>query len=461
MNYEKIYLHSPVIAQNIFCSLYGIGLIKRRYNKEYKNKEKEIFKHDSFSNQQLTEFSLKRLQAILEHSYKTVPFYRDWFDKNKFDIKSIKTSKDISVLPILNKGIVQNNINGFKSSLLKRIKYSVIHTSGTTGAGLIFPFSLEAEQEQWAIWWRYRNRFGIDCNTWYGHFYGKTIVPHLQDKPPFWRINYPGKQILFSGYHMNEENLPYYIEELDRRQPLWIQGYPSLLAVIAHFIIDKNISLEYQPRIITTGAESLLSQQKTIIEKAFGAPCRQHYGMAEGVANISECPEGNLHVDEDYSLVEFIPINEYQYKIVGTTYTNYAFPLIRYDTGDIAELEDPGKRCKCGRPGRLVKSIDGRIEDYVITPDGNKIGRMDHIFKDMINIKECQVFQESKEEVVFRIVRGEKYSIKDEDILLNEAHKRLGNLIKIRLEYISTIERTARGKLRFVISKLPEAKIIN
>ena len=64
--------------------------------------------------------------------------------------------------------------------------------------------------------------------------------------------------------------------------------------------------------------------------------------------------------DEDYAHIEFLPMEGTSYRIIGTNYTNTAFPLIRYDAGDLVELEDPEKRCLCGRIGRLVRSIDGR-----------------------------------------------------------------------------------------------------
>ena len=459
MNFETIYLRLPVPAQNALCSVYGFRLIRRRYDQAYLKLERDIIAREFWTYAELQGYSCMRLQRIVKYAAVNIPYYRRLFAEQGIEPDDIRKPEDLTFLPILDKSIVQSQLDEFYSDELKQLRHSIVHTSGTTGAGLIFPMALSAEQEQWAVWWRYRARFGIDRQTWYAHFYGKSIVPHNQSEPPFWRINKPGHQILFSGYHMRDAYLPYYVEELNRKRPPWIQGYPSLLSILAGFILESGMKLEYRPKIVTVGAESLLPHQKAIIEKALGAPCRQHYGMAEGVANISECPEGNLHVDEDYACVEFLPIDGNICRIIGTTYTNYAFPLIRYDTGDVAELYDENFICPCGRAGRLVKSIDGRIEDFVITPDGRRIGRMDHIFKDMVNIKECQIYQDTPEKVIFRIVRGMHYSETDERVLLAEARRRLGDSIKIQISYVSNIERTETGKLRFVISKLPQAKV--
>ena len=461
MNFEPLYLRLPVFCQNVLCSLYGARLIRRRYGNSYKALEREVFERDRWTEEQIKAFARRRCQAIVEHAASTVPYYRRLFAEMHIDPRDIRGPDDLTALPILEKQTVQQNLADFHSESKSQMQYRTMHTSGTTGAGLIFPMTLEAEQEQWAVWWRYRARFGLDRNTWHAHFYGKSIVPFERSKPPFWRVNRPGRQILFSAYHISENNFRYYVEELNRRHPAWIQGYPSLLSLLGAFMLEKGFGLNYRPKVITVGAENLLPQQKMVIEKAFATPCRQHYGMAECVANISECPEGNLHVDEDYAHIEFLPVDSNSYRIIGTNYTNYAFPLIRYDVGDVAELEDPEKRCLCGHTGRLVRSIDGRKEDYVLTPDGRRIGRLDHIFKDMVNIKECQIFQEHVERVVFRVVRGKEYTGKDEKMLLHEARTRLGNRIEISIDYVEAFERTSRGKLRFVISKVPGAQINN
>lgn len=457
MNPETIYQRSPAVVQNLLCSLYGLRLNRRRYSAEYLRLEAEVVARDQWPAAQLAEFCTKRLQTMVMHAATTTPYYRRLFADLGLDPSGIRTPADLQVLPILEKQTVQRHLGEFHSEAAASMGCSTVHTSGTTGTGLIFPMTLAAEQEQWAVWWRYRRRLGIDRTTWYAHFYGKSVVPLHQGKPPFWRINQPGRQIFFSGYHMTDRNLPAYIEELNRRQPPWIQGYPSLLALLASFMLNGKHRLAYLPRVVTIGAESLLPHQKQWIEQAFGAPCRQHYGMTEAVANISECPEGHLHIDEDFGLVELIPNCDTSAKIIATGYTNLAFPLLRYDTGDIAELESPGTRCPCGRAGRLVKSIDGRVEDYVVTTDGRRIGRMDHIFKDMVNIRESQVFQETPEAVVFRVVKGDQYTQQDEELLLHEARKRLGDEIRITVDYVTELERSPRGKLRFVISKIRSA----
>jgi phenylacetate-CoA ligase len=166
-----------------------------------------------------------------------------------------------------------------------------------------------------------------------------------------------------------------------------------------------------------------------------------------------------MHVDEDFAAVEFVPVgSDGTHRIVGTNLTNRATALLRYDTQDIATVQ-PGATCACGRPGRIVERIDGRLEDYVVLHNGARIGRMDHIFKDMINIQEAQIRQVRAGELTIRVVRASAFDDRDEQELLRETAKRVGPETIVNVEYVKSLPRTPTGKLRFVVSQIPGASI--
>jgi phenylacetate-CoA ligase len=185
----------------------------------------------------------------------------------------------------------------------------------------------------------------------------------------------------------------------------------------------------------------------------------QHYGMSEGVANISQFTDGRLYVDEDFAVVEFAPNPAGGYWIIGTNVSNAALPLIRYEVGDIAELPG-GEQATAGFPGREVIRIDGRREDYVVLPNGARIGRLDHVFKDLTMIREAQVVQNTPGAICVRIVRGAGYGERHESQLRHELRQRLGDDIEMQIEYVERIPRTASGKLRFVVSNLEAGKLV-
>ena len=332
-----------------------------------------------------------------------------------------------------------------------------MHTSGTTGGGLHFATTEDALAEQWAVWWKYRNSHGIKTGTLCGYFAGRTIVPAHQKYPPFWRHNHPGNQIMFSGYHMNPANLASYIAKLREARPPWLHGYPSLLSLLAAYLLESGKDLGYQVKWITIGAENLMAYQVKLIRDAFGIHAIQHYGMAEAVANISETFDGQLKVDEEFAAVEFISNPQgLGHKIIGTNLSNLATPLLRYDTQDIVEVIHPGSKVA---KIRIVGSIDGREEDYIVLPDGTRLGRMDHIFKDMTHIREAQLIQNEIGQVDIKIVRTSKFDFEDEENLIREFKARIGDETYLIIEYVSEIRRSSRAKLRFVISNIPAAQL--
>jgi phenylacetate-CoA ligase len=459
MDWEKYYHALPIIFQNLTCSLEGWRLGKSRFGGEFPKLLQTAESRTFWDQEEMQQYRDQRLYHFIRHCYDTVPFYRGRFQKLGISPDDIKNLEDLRHLPILSKSEVQDNYSDMVSEIVPRQKQLISHTSGTTGGGLRFATTVAAIQEQWAIWWRYRHWHGIQMGTWCGYFGGRSIVPIAQKTPPFWRYNYPGKQILFSGYHLSPDNLEAYVNELRQRRPPWLHGYPSLLTIVASHLLETENDLGYRLQWVTIGAENLLPQQSRIMEQAFGVRPLQHYGMAEAVANISECEYGTLHVDEDFAAVEFVPNWEGPgLKIVGTNFTNFATPLLRYDIEDIIKIDELLK-CPCGRPGRIVAAVDGRKEDYIVLKHGARLGRMDHIFKDLINIREAQLYQSKPGEIIVRVVRGNNFTKDDETMLLQEMRKRVGADTDIDIHYLESLPRSRIGKLRFVVSEISEGKL--
>jgi phenylacetate-CoA ligase len=453
---EAIYLRLPRILQHLGCSLVGWRTERTRYAGAFPEILLEAQLRTYWSVEETRTFRDYRLAEFAARIQRS-PLHRERLRLVGIGPSDIKELADLSKLPILTKEEAQQSCAEAVSTVRKGSR--IVHTSGTTGGALRFPVTMRAIQEQWAIWWRYRGWHGIRRGTWCALLAGRSVVPPRQEEAPFWRLNYPGRQILFSGYHMSPKNLPTYVNELRRRRPPWIHGYPSLLSLLAAHMVEAGQDLGYDVKWVTIGAENLFPHQVAVIEQALGVKPLQHYGLAEGVANVSQCELGALHVDEDYAAVEFIPLGRDRlHRIIGTNFTNPATPFIRYDTQDLAIIGEEAS-CSCGRPGRVVERIDGRREDYVVLRDGTRLGRMDHIFKDMVNIHEAQIHQAQQGEMTIRVVRGKAYRDEDEQRLLHETVKRVGKDMDVSVEYVDALPRSSVGKLRFVVSELPQASI--
>jgi phenylacetate-CoA ligase len=281
------------------------------------------------------------------------------------------------------------------------------------------------------------------------------VVPFRATEPPFWRRDYSLNQTLFSLYHMNPRNLPAYVDAVHVAEATYAQGYPSSLHLIARALLDAGRPLpKGRLKAVFTSSETVLSTQRAAIEAAFGAPLCDRYGASEFAVSMTGCTAGRLHVDMEYCIVEVEPQERGPGWVRGpllvTGFANHATPLLRYRIGDIGtRLEAP---CPCGRAGDVFESIDGRIEDYVVTPDGRALGRLDHVFKSLVDIAEAQIVQTAADRIVVFVVPQPSYGEASERTLLRELRARLGGEIGVSVERVAEIARQPNGKLRAVKS---------
>jgi phenylacetate-CoA ligase len=454
MNYtfERVYESLPVGMQHLVCSAEGLRIQWMRFGREF-----DRLLHDAEAKSSMSPTDVGTLRETLFREFvsdaaRHSTFYRD---QSAFRLAGAGHPFTADDLPILDKRMAQEHASAIARTDVRRAE--IASTSGSTGMGLRFPVTRDAVRRQWATWWRFRRWHDIRRDEWCGYFGGRPVVPVGRRQAPFWRVNVPGRQVLFSGAHLSADNWVVYSNELTRRGLSWLHGYPSLLALLAGFLVEHRVTIG-NVRWITTSAENLLPAQADLIERAFGVRPRQHYGMAEGAANASECPRGRLHVDEDFAYVEFVPSQHGTgYRVVGTNVTNRAFPLIRYDVGDIAHVS--GQTCDCGRPGRIIDRIDGRREDYVVLPSGALVGRLDHIFKDQVRVREAQIYQPDLTRIVLRIVCARDFTSRDEDTLVRAAGIWLGDGLRIEIDRVAALPRTTSGKLRFVVSDVIGARL--
>lgn len=441
----SLYNNMPIIIQNFLCSLKGLQLKLTRFDWHFKKTLKEFNKRKNYNEKEIIEYQNKRISWIVEYAYKNTPYYTQLFDKLKIDYTTINSLEDLKKIPILNKDDILENYNLFLPSKRIQKKCYKAHTSGTTGSGLNFYTTKESVHAQWASFWRFWNSIGINNHEWCAVFGNKMIVPYKQNKPPFWRISFPTHQIYFSGYHESDDNLYYYYEYIKKKKIRWIHGYPSLITAFAEYIVSNDLIID-TVKWVTTSAETLLPNQKAIIEKAFMVDVKQVYGQTEEVAIFHENENKEIVIDEDFSAVEFIKQDTDNYLVIGTNLYNYALPFIRYNTKDTVTLKDIKKR--------IIESIDGRIEDYIYLPNGRKIGKLYNIFEDTLGFKEVQLHQNSDYSITIYVVKRYNDVEKDEKKSTKLLKLALGNDIPFEYKYVDQITRTKSNKLRFIVSDI-------
>ncbi len=452
---EKVYAVAPTWAQNVLCSAEGLRLSRWRYGRLFDEALSAAEERARLPPEKLLEARDRRLRDFVARAFQTVPYYRELAERERLRPEEIRGLQDLSKLPLLDPSTVRRRTDAFYAELPPDVRTRIAHTSGTTGSGMRFPVTRALDIEQFAVFWRFWRWHGITRRDWCGYFGGRTIVPARRRSGPFWRINRPARQVMFSAFHLNVRNIEGYLTPIRERGLRWLHGYPSQLALLAELGLAAGAERPASVEAITTGSESLLDHQKRAIREFFGVAPVELYAQAESVAVFSELPDGGLAVDEDFSAVEFLPVGDGMFEIVGTNFCNAAFPLIRYRTGDLVACDGelPRVAGSLMAGARIVPSVDGRREDYVELPDGTRVGRLDHVFKDLTSIREAQLAQIAAGVLEVRIVPGDAYGEHTERVLREQLRSRLGDAMELRILPVDRVSRAARGKLRFVVDE--------
>lgn len=459
---QFLYYSSPLLLKSAIASAYGIQQRRARYGRAFKRSLAFLRSAEHWGEDQLKEYQLEQTAAFLTSVIEKTPYYRD-----KDAYRAYLKNQEFDALPVLSKSEVRNDLEQLYSLDLEKIPHRWGHTSGTTGKSLVFPISLLCFQTEYAFKALHYSWGGIDFvgRDKVAFCSGHPVAFHDRTTPPYWVYDWANNWLLLSSYHLSERNLTSYIKELERFKPLMIGGYPSSIYLLA-LAYKKYGGGKLNLRTVYTASETLFDYQREAIVDAFGCKVFNWYGNSEMCANIVECEAGELHLKMEHSLVEILGEDDEPClpgtpgRLVCTGFSNKAFPLIRYDIGDVA-TPAADQIPKCGRGGILIEKINGRVEDYIFTPDGRMVGRLDHLFKDSKKVIEAQIVQHDMDEVVLRLVKDDGYDYDDERAIAAEARVRLGSSIKIRFEYVDNIPRTKNGKFRFIESTLNQKNLLS
>jgi phenylacetate-coenzyme A ligase PaaK-like adenylate-forming protein len=456
---EQVYPRLPIFLQNAACWYYGTKQARVRFGREFERRLRELLESEKWSAAEIEAYQNEKLQDLIRHTYENVPYYRERWKTLKLSPADIRSREDLPKLPVLTKEDVRQNFDRLVSEKAPKHELVFRHTSGTTGKALHFYVTKPAIAFQWAVWWRHRMRFGVEPNTWHANFTGKRVVPLDQRTPPFWRWNKPLQQALLTMHHLTPDKISNVIEFLNSCDFKFYSGYPSIIHMLVLHANAAGLSLKSPPHAVFTGAENMLDFQRRDIQKFTGAILTDQYGCSEGCGNASHCPEFVYHEDFEFGIVEGAELQPScpAKSILCTGFACDVFPFIRYEVGDTGVWDRSGKLCPCGRKSKVLLGIDGRKDDYVITPEGTRIMRFDYVFKDVMNVKEVQIVQEQLGEITVRIVRRQGYGTKDEAEISREIERWISPTLKVRFEYVQEIEREHNGKFRAVRSRLKPA----
>ena len=158
--------------------------------------------------------------------------------------------------------------------------------------------------------------------------------------------------------------LPKLIRDLNEFKPAFLSSYPSVLALLAAEKVAGR--LHAAPALLWSGGEFLGEERKRAIESAFGCAVMNEYGASECLCIAYGCPEGWMHVNSEWVILEGVDAHgkptdpgDLSHTVLLANLANWVQPIIRYDLGDrMATRPTP---CACGNPLPAIR-IEGRTD---------------------------------------------------------------------------------------------------
>ena len=390
------------------------------------------------------------LRAAILDAYRTVPYYRSLFDRRGIRPDDIRTADDLSALPLMDKYVLRSEFSSLRSRS-RLVPGFRAYTSGTSGTPVVVLRGMDNIRFEHAAFCAHDRWAGLRQPVRRFSLVGRRVIPHEQSVPPFWRRDRFGGELAMSSYHLLPENLDAYLAVLKRYRPEALRAVPSTAQLFAHHLLSRGITLPL--KAVFTQSEQLTDSQRRDIEAAFQTRVYDRYGNAERVAAFFQCAHGSYHELPLYSVVEYLPLKQDVYEVVGTTLHNRVLPLLRYRTGDLVVLS-ASDFCPCGRPFRVIESLTGRMRDMFVMEDGSlRYVRSSELVKGMTWLKESQIVQERVDSIVLRVVPMPGATVPPHEELVDQLTRVIGGpRSTFRIEVTDAIPREQNGKLKSIKS---------
>lgn len=406
----------------------------------------------------------RRLKNILDHAYDHTRFYRERFRSLGLAPRDIVTWEDFQRLPLLTKDDIRTFRDDMVADNIPPSRLLPKKTSGSTGVSLSFFVDEDSAQwkrgcalrhDEWSGW-RLGERIGA---VWGNPEYKKSWRGRLRNAL-LERFTY------LDTLRMDETAMAAFHAQILRERPTLLFGHAHSLYLFAQFARHKQLP-PLRPKGIISTAMVLHDFERALIEAVFGCKVTNRYGCEEVSLIASECEaHQGLHVNMDTLYFECLRDGVAARAgetgaVVVTDLTNRGMPFIRYLVGDTARMA--AKPCACGRTYPLIESLEGRIADYVRTPEGEYISGIsltENFAMVLEGVKQMQIVQDQIDHLLFRVVPGE--DSEDQRLRADIARlvaTRFGSSMRHDVEYVDSIQSETSGKYRFCVSKLDGAGV--
>lgn len=416
---------------------------KLYYPKDY-FKIKRLLNLNDLNKLNLESYKNERLCNLLKEALDYVPFYK----KLDLGIKSCDITEENAIemlqrFPYIDKKTVIENSDEFINTKFKKDKLLYSNSGGSTGSGT-------------DLWRTGRENLLEKC--FFDYRWGKLgykdnsrivrIAYEAVKKDDEYPCSYAGDKMKVCPNHLNSKWIEEIFNKIKEFKPEFFHCYPSAFQYLLQYMKESNESLHNIKGIFLASevvTEDVLNLSQSVFKNV---PVLFHYGLSERSNLAWGIFENNkicYKCDDVYGYTEN-PINEEGLpEIAGTSYWNYAMPLIRYNTNDIGTIENG-----------IISNLEGRIEEFLITKQGNKIhginvGIDDYTWR-YVDI--VQLVQNEPGKVEIHVKPKDSFNLNVKEKILKSQRAEWGSIFDILVVIDNRISKTKSGKVRFIINNI-------
>jgi phenylacetate-CoA ligase len=397
-----------------------------------------------------------RLQSFLKDIGVRVPYYRSLFRELGFDPAAVQSAKDLVNLPLLTKAVIREQGERMKADEHGPLSQS--NTGGSSGEPLVFYMGLARKSHDVGSKWRATRWWGVDIGDKEAVIWGSPIEHTGQDRVKMLR-DAAFRSTLLPAFEMSDQKLDEYVAWIRDHRPSMLFGYPSALSYIARHARKRSQALDKLGiRVAFVTSERLYDEQREVIQSTFGCPVANGYGGRDAGFIAHQCPSGGMHISAEDIIVEILdpagqPVSAgTSGEIVVTHLASGDFPFVRYRTGDVASLDSAD--CACGRGLPMLRDLQGRATDFVVSAEGTVIHGLAliYVLRDLPDIEGFKVTQHTRLRTQVQVVPGSGFQPDVVPKIIDGIKKRLGEQVEVVVELVPAIAPEKSGKYRYIIS---------
>jgi phenylacetate-CoA ligase len=357
---------------------------------------------ETLPREQLAALQLNKLQMMMAHLWNTNQFYTSKWQAARLQPSDIRSLADLARLPLTRKGELMNDqaTHGpFGTNLTYPLEaYVRMHqTSGTTGV----PLKVFDTNESWDWWGRCWGHVlsGAGVTSSDRLFMAFSFGPFIG----FWAAVEGARKIgalMIPGGGRDTQQRLEMMREAGATVLCCTPSYALRMAEVARETSFDIRSIPLKTTVQAGEPGASVPATKHRIEDSWAAKCFDHAGASEVGAHSFECQvqPGGTHLIESEFIAEVIhPLTGEAVlpgergELVITNLGRWGFPVIRYRTGDLVQVNLD--RCQCGRTSlRFEGGVLGRADDMVTVRGVNVFpGGVESIIRNFTEVDEFRI----------------------------------------------------------------------